>query len=1297
MFRYENHAHTHKSNIVNRDSTIFEDKLIDKALELNLKGVSITDHGNLCAHVDALLHLKKLREEAKKNLDIALKDEGNIDNILKAKEEYEKIHNFTLGLGTEIYLVDREIINEAREKYIPTKFYHLVLVAKNIEGYKALCELSSNSWEEAFHYRGMQRIPTYKDYFFEWAARNKGNIIVSSACLGSEFSQLILAYVYNKTDDNRKCIVNFINNMLNLFGEDFYIEIQPSHFEEQIAYNKCALEFAEEFGIKAIITTDAHYLREDKKKVHSIFLKSQNAERETDSFYSSTYLMDCNEICDYFKYITNEKVKEIFNNSIELSNKIEFYDLYQNIEVPRTTLKLKENHISIFNNNQYNYLNKFINSEYDIDRILIQQIEEGIIKKNITITEEVLERLEVELEALWEISKKLHQRLASYYLLTKEIVEIMWRTSLVGVSRGSAGAFYICYLLDICQINPIKSEFNLDYWRHVDKSKIELSDIDLDTEKAQRSKILELVKQTYGEDHVLNICTFKTEGSASAIQTMCRGLGISTEDSSYLSSLVVEGFTVKQCLENYNSNKECEILIKEMSKYEDLIECVIEIEGLCNGRSSHASGVYLFNKPYYLQNAMMRTPNGLPVTQFDMSCSDYMGGLKLDFLTISNLDRIRKAMDLLIEDGIFEDKGNLKSTYDHYLHPDVIEKDDKGMWLHLCNGEVLDAFQFDSPQGKSAIEKIQPSSFQEALDGNALMRLSVENSEQPIDKYVKYKKDINLWYKHMMENGLVESEMQVLKEHLLKSYGIAATQESVMRMSMDERIAGFTLQEANKLRKAIAKAKAKHMIKEVHELFINKGVSLGNRLIFLNYVWENYIVPQLGYAFSEPHLAGYTLILVQEMNLSYIYSSLHWKTACLCVNAGDISEDVSTGTNYGAIAKATGDMKKGFIKPPNINRSNVGFKPDIKTQTVLFGLGAINSISMDLAREIISLRPYSSFEDFLKKCVDTKIVQPSKVYNLIKSGAFDDFKSRVELLVDFINYQVPSKKKLTTSNIPKLIEYGIIPKNLNAYEILYMFRKQVMNKNNLVELSEGKAYRIPNNNIDYFNKILHNHLINYTVYDDLGNICLKEKEFEAIYKKLITPLTDWIKTEDAVARFNWCSKNVLWQKYCIGNESKWEMESLGFYCTTIHEIELMGIERYHSLTSSKTLPSVPEYYYEKNPRTNKCFKKFKTYLIAGTVVDKDKTKRLVTLNTADGVIDLKLSKDLYTHYDRKTEEEASWFSRGTKILVNGYKRGNNFIPKVYSDSIFSNSIMKIQESANGKIQILNERKIDIIC
>ena len=388
----------------------------------------------------------------------------------------------------------------------------------------------------------------------------------------------------------------------------------------------------------------------------------------------------------------------------------------------------------------------------------------------------------------------------------------MWTVSLVGVSRGSSSGFYTCYLMDIVQMNPI--EYDLPHWRHISKERPELPDIDIDTEGAQRQVIIELVKEKYGTENVLNICTFTTEKTKSAVLSACRGLGLDVDVAQGIAGMIPsERGQLWPFNDVVNGNPEknrkpVKQFIDEISKYEGLRETIEGIEGLVSGRSQHASGVYVYKDGFLNQNAMMKTTKGYPVTQFNMQDSDAMGGLKLDFLTINALDRIRKCMDLLIEYGKIEWQGSLRATYNKYLHPDALELDNPEMFKLLYSGEVINAFQFDTNVGLQALGKIKPQNFKEVAAANSLMRLAADHGESSLDKFARFKNNIDDWYNEMRKNELTEHEMKVLENHLIPTYGICDTQEVMMEISMDPKISHFTLVQANKLRKGIAKKKS---------------------------------------------------------------------------------------------------------------------------------------------------------------------------------------------------------------------------------------------------------------------------------------------------------------------------------------------------------------------------------------------------------------------------------------------------------------------------------------------------------
>ena len=574
------------------------------------------------------------------------------------------------------------------------------------------------------------------------------------------------------------------------------------------------------------------------------------------------------------------------------------------------------------------------------------------------------------------------------------------------------------------------------------------------------------------------------------------------------------------------------------------------------------------------------------------------------------------------------------------------------------------------------------------------MRLTSEG-EQPIDKFVKHKKDISLWYKEMEEYGLNKEEILIMEKHISKSYGIANTQEDVMRLSMDSKIANFDLLGANKLRKAIAKSNAKDTIKPVKDSFINSGLNNGNRIEILNYVWEKQIEPMLNYSFSEPHVLAYAMILLQELNLCYRYSPLYWKVACLSVNAGNITDEVNKGADYGAIAKAIGDMPRGFVLPPCINKSDMQFIPLASQGKAMYSLNAIVGIGEDVARAIIDNRPYNSFDDFYNKCIETKLVTTAKVYNLIKAGCFDNINpDRRRLMMEYVTRVTDQKNKLTVANIPKLCEYGLIPQDLSREYALYRFRKLLFDKKNLnqaINKSTG-LYKMPNDLKDYYFKHYDNRFKDALDISDDGSYCLNNKLFDKIYKEEIIRLSEWLETKDAVETYNNYLKKVNWDKYCSGNILQWEMETICYY-TNQHEMELIPLQNYVNCSNYFDLPKDPIVSEVKQWRGRE-FNIYKLDVIAGVVVDKNKNKHMITISTPEGCIDVKLDKGRFTHYDRSVEGDSSWLTRGNKLVIVGYRRGETFYPKTYKGHIYSHTIMKINDFNSKEVRFKMERLFD---
>lgn len=807
------HNHTTFSNLRLKDCINSPEALLDKALELGLKGISIVDHEVLSGHLKATKYLR---------------------------DNKEKFKDFKLALGNEIYLVDKSTLDD-KENNNKIQYYHALLTAKNAHGHEFLRRQSSRAWENSYTYRGMERVPSYYDEIEEMMKDYKGDIIFSTACIGSRLSQLVLQYNENQTPELKQDIHNFITWCQRVFGkDDVYFELQPSHGLEQITVNKWLVKLSKAYGIKIIITTDVHYLTKEQKQIHKAYLQSQDGEREVDSFYDTTYL---HSVEDLFEYFDDNLLTEMFTNTHEIMDKIEEYDLTHKIVVPQATIP-EFSHVSesdFGDITNYPYIKDYINSDSDSDRYYIKLIHDGMLKYNQEINETTLSRINTELDVVRALSDYFEQPMSGYFLMIKEFIDMAWELSVVGVARGSASCFYTNYLLGIVQINAL--DYNLPYWRFANKDRVDnIFDIDFDTAGNQRLNIIKLMKERYGNDNVLNSATFSTEGTRSTILTACRGLGLEPAESQAMADLAPNDKGVEWSLHDAfygNEKKGRKPDTKFLKAVEDvpmLKETMLGTEGLVKGRSQHASAVFYTNQPYVTHNAMMKTKSGLPVTQFDAHDSESAGAIKYDFLTVGAIEKIQATMKLLLKDGKIEWQGSLRETYNKYLHPDVLDLTSPKMWDMLFDGEVVGAFQFETMTGRQTLEKINARSFDELASANSLMRLSVPSGEQPVDKYVRFKGNISLWYQEMTEDGLTQEEQDILKEYLAPKYGVSDTQELLMSISMDNRISGFSLKEANKLRKSVAK-KSEKAQDEQKEIFFEHGRKLGTSEALLNYVW----------------------------------------------------------------------------------------------------------------------------------------------------------------------------------------------------------------------------------------------------------------------------------------------------------------------------------------------------------------------------------------------------------------------------------------------------------------------------
>lgn len=675
------------------------------------------------------------------------------------------------------------------------------------------------------------------------------------------------------------------------------------------------------------------------------------------------------------------------------------------------------------------------------------------------------------------------------------------------------------------------------------------------------------------------------------------------------------------------------------------------------------------------------------------------------------MDKIRVTLDLLIEHEEIKPEQTLRATFDKYLHPDVIDKESKQVYDILSEDSVTDVFQFSTDIGREAIKKVQPSNLIETASLNSLMRLMSDTGEQPIDTFIRHKNNINEWYAEMRRAGLDEDEIEIMKDHLLILNGVADTQESIMLISMDERISNFSVVEATRLRKVISGAN-RAQVNEIKELFLTKGAKQKTNANLLNYIWDFQISRQLEYSFSICHVIPYTLMALQEINLNIDYNPIYWETACLTVNSGSIDSESETKTNaqttnYGKIASAIGDIQaKGLeVTPPKINSAGFGFTPDIDNQAIIYGLKGMIGVGDDAVNEIINNRPYHSFEDFVSKVVDTKLVSASQTRQLIKSGAFNEFGDRVDIMHYYLKLTLPDRESFTMASFNTIRNLGVIPEEYALIIRFYDFRKHIMKK--VVGKVKGRKtknrlFLLDEFSTDFLYENFSTDMI--TEYKD-ETVVIREDLFEKEYALKIEPAREWLARPDTVNMINQALFAEEWEHRAQGTISQWEMDSLSYYYTE-HELahidkDTYQIKEFSELPAEPIVTSSRQYFHEA-AQAMRTYEEYALSRIVGTVVDKDSTRHTVSLLTPTGVVVVKLFRNTYSKYDRqlsrsnrdgtKTIVERSWFRRGTLMMFTGYRRGNQFIPRVYRNSIFQSPISRIVNlGEKGTLNLISDR------
>lgn len=1316
------------SNLRLRDCINKENDLIDYAIELGHKAVAITDHDSISSAVKVEKYAKKIKE---------------------------KYPDFKVIRGNEIYLV-RNGLNSDNYNSEVDRYFHFVLLAKDLIGFRQICEISTRAWKRSYMARGMRRVPTYYQDLFDIIGENPGHVIGSTACLGGALPTQLLRAKTNPALLEK--IDLWIKQMDNLFGHgNFFFELQPSNNADQVYVNKSLINLSEKFSIPYIITTDSHYLKKEDREIHKAYLNAQNGDREVDDFYATTYMMNTEELEKFFGYLQPYQLELAYDNIESIINKCEEYSILKPLKIPELKwMPLSEKTIDYdFYFDKMPSLRRFKESSYKSDSYLADAVIEGIQRHPDLQNDEAYEEINACLEDTWESSEVNNARWSAYFLNLQNIIEVCWDAgTLIGPSRGSGGGFILLYLLGITQINPLRETTKCYRWRFLNPQRASVLDIDTDIEGGRRAQVLAHLKEYYGADRVSNVATFRTEKSKSAILTAARGLGIDVDIAQYIASLVPADRgqlrSLDECM--YGNDDKGFLPIKQFifemtENYPELWKVAHSIEGLICGSGIHAGGVIFVDEPFTNSTALMRAPDGTICTQFELHDSEDCSLIKMDLLSVEALDKIHNCLDLLCEYGYIEQEPTLRATYEKTIGIYNLERDDPKMWEMVHRHEIQSLFQMEKQSGISGIEIAKPKSVGELAVLNSVIRLmaSEKGAEQPLDMWARYRNNIDEWFREMEKYGLTYDQQQWLASNNAITDGICESQEGLMSLVQDELVGGNSLTFADKCRKAIAKKQGK-LFEECEEAYFENAKEKGCDMRLAHYVWDVVFKPQKGYSFCRAHTLAYSLIALQEMNLAYKYPILFWNTACLISDSGgndfedeedtieppqeeeyfnemeefgeddkeeDIEDSYEEGedcdgypvdvckmkdgkkkkkvkaVNYGKIAAAIGKIKATgvLVSPPDINKSTFTFSPDIDNNMIRYGLSGITRVGADLVKTIIASRPYTSPQDFLGKVKVNKI----QMINLIKSGAFDSFGDRYDIMVDYVKSICGAKQRITLQNMKMLIDFGLIPDEYDMCRRVFNFNKY-LKKMKL----DSTYYGI---DVIAFTFIERNFNIDSLVPSEETESGFKIKQ--TVWKKVYDSYMDKVRPfvqknkDDLLKKVNDKLMSDTWDKYCKGTLSKWEMDSISCY---IHDHEFSEIDfGYYGWDDFGSLPDKP--VVERIiPIKGKMIPIFKLSRIAGTVLDRDKSKKTVTLLTTSGVVTVKIY-GVFQQYDKQISEKGadgkkhvirrSEFSRGNKIIVTGIKQGENeFLAKKYSKTPW-HMVETIGEINGGEVTIDN--------
>ena len=833
-------------------------------------------------------------------------------------------------IGCEVYVAPRKRTD--KDPNIDARYNHLILLAKDNEGYKNLTKLVSIGFTEGFYYK--PRIDK------EVLEKYHEGLICCSACLAGEIPQAILK---GDMEEAEKVAMWF----KNIFGEDYYLEIQNNGINEQVLVNQKLVELSHKLDIPLVATNDSHYLKKEDAYNHEILLCIQTGKKITDDDRmrfetDELYIKSPEEMSDYFS-----GVPEAIENTVKIADKcnvtFEFgHTILPNYDVPAEYTT------------HYDYLKKLC--------------DDGIKNRyGENPSQEIIDRENYELEVI----KKMGY--VDYFLIVWDYIHYAKTQNIpVGPGRGSGAGSIVAYAIEITDIDPIK--YGLIFERFLNPERISMPDFDVDFCYERRQEVIDYVGRKYGQDHVSQIITFGTMSARMVIRDVARVLDVPYANADKLAKMIPNEIhiTIKKALEQ---NKELSDEYENNPETKRLLDIAMALEGMPRQASTHACGIVITKDPVVTYVPLYER-DGVVSTQYIMTTLEELGLLKMDFLGLRTLTVIQDTIDL-----VKKDKG-IDVEFDKNMNDPKVFK----QWQE---GTSMGIFQFESQGMTNFMKELKPDCLEDIIAGVSLYR---PGPMDQIPRYIANKKDPeHAVYTHPS-----------LKPILKVTYGCMVYQEQVMQIVRD--LAGYSLGRADLVRRAMGKKKLDVMAKE-REIFINGQVDENGNLIVpgcvrngIDEVSANKIFDEMAefakYAFNKSHAACYAVVAYRTAYLKTYYPN-EFMAAMLNSFLGNLDK----------IPEYIDECKrlKIDILKPDINKSFTKFTVD--DGKIRFGLGSIKNVGIAAVDAIVHNREkdgeYKSFTDFCER-MEGEAVNKKCIESLIKAGAFDNFaETRSTLMASF--------------------------------------------------------------------------------------------------------------------------------------------------------------------------------------------------------------------------------------------------------------------------------------------------------